>query len=98
MLKKMVNIIHQNKRIKSRVFKKRWCKLSLPKWKTAVDKLVAGCRTLREIVAFIPPVVTADDPVEPIPVSPKNTDIANTANTTNPDSVDPNTNLGSLPG
>ena len=78
--------------------KKRWCKLSLPKWKTAVDKLVAGCRTLREIVAFIPPVVTADDPVEPIPVSPKNTDIANTANTTNPDSVDPNTNLGSLPG
>lgn len=75
--------------------KKRWCKLSLPKWKTAVDKLVAGCRTLREIVAFIPPVVTADDPVEPIPVSPKNTDIANT---TNPDSVDPNTNLDSLPG
>jgi hypothetical protein len=47
--------------------KKKWCKLSLPKWKTAVDKLNAsGCKSIKEILSFVLPTdITDNDTMVP---------------------------------
>jgi hypothetical protein len=47
--------------------KKKWCKLSLPIWKTAVDKLNAsGCKSKNEILSFVLPTdITDNDTMAP---------------------------------
>ena len=47
--------------------KKKWCKLSLPTWKTAVDKLNAsGCKSKNEILSFVLPTdITDNDTMAP---------------------------------